>query len=250
MSVKGKVVLITGAASGIGRALAICFHNDDANVAGLDIDGTGLEQTARACGNSMVTVQGDVTSEVDIDRLVAATIERFGRIDILINNAGINDGGSLMYSVPFENWKNVIEINLIGVALCTHRVLPGMLERGYGRIVNVVSRAAQSVSTRGSAYAASKAAVVSFTKNIANTIERETHPDVLVNGIIPGITRTAIWSKIFESDLMTEERRAMFQEPEAVYPHTRFIVDLPSGGPTGRCFFYGEDYSIFSRFNL
>ena len=143
-----------------------------------------------------------------------------------------------------------VQINLIGVGLCTHRILPGMLERGVGRIVNVASRGAQSTAARNSGYASSKAGVVSFTKNIANTIDREKYPDVLVNAIIPGITKTNIWSRAFGSGVLEEDFLARFQEPEAVYPHTRFIVDLPPDGPNGRTFFYGEDYPVFSRFNV
>ena len=249
MAVKGNVIVITGAASGIGQGLAIGFDRDDACVVGFDVNGDGLEETARACDNSILTVVGDVSSETDVDNLVSTTMERFGSIDILINNAGISDGGGLLFEESFERWRRVIEINLIGVGLCTHRILPGMLERGYGRIVNVASRGAQSTATRNSGYASSKAGVVSFTKNIANTIDREKYPDVLVNAIIPGITKTNIWSRAFDAGVLEDDFLARFQEPEAVYPHTRFIVDLPSGGPSGRTFFYGEDYPIFSRFN-
>jgi 3-oxoacyl-[acyl-carrier protein] reductase len=250
MAIEGKVVVVTGAASGIGRALTIALNKDKAHVVGFDVNNEGLQETAAACENRMLAAVGDVAVEADVDRLVSAAIERFERIDILINNAGIADGGGLMFEEPFEKWRRVIEINLIGVGLCTHRILPGMLERGYGRIINVASRGAQSTASRASGYAASKAAVVSFTKNIANTIDREKYPDVLVNAIIPGITKTNIWSRAFESGFVSEDFLARFQEPEAVYPHTRFIVDLPSNGPSGRTFFYGEDYPIFSRFNL
>ena len=250
MAVEGKVVVVTGAAGGIGRALAIAFDKDGAHVAGFDVNNEGLQETAAACDNRMLAVVGDVAAEPDVDRLVSGAIERFDRIDIPINNAGIADGGGLMFEEAFEKWRRVIEINLMGVGLCTHRILPGMLERGYGRIINVASRGAQSTASRASGYACSKAAVVSFTKNIANTIDREKYPDVLVNAIIPGITKTDIWRGALELGYIDEDFLARFQEPEAVYPHTRFIVDLPPDGPSGRTFFYGEDYPIFSRFNL
>ena len=250
MAVKGKVVVVTGAASGIGRALAVAFNKDGAHVVGFDVNNDGLQETTTACDNRMLAVVGDVAAEADVDHLVSAAIERFECIDILINNAGIADGGGLMFEEPFEKWRRVIEVNLIGVGLCTHRILPGMLERGYGRIINVASRGAQATASRASGYAGSKAAVVSFTKNIANTIDREKYPDVLVNAIIPGITKTDIWSRAFELGYIDEDFLARFQEPEAVYPHTRFIVDLPSDGFSGRTFFYGEDYPIFSRFNI
>jgi len=249
MTIKGKVVLITGAGSGIGRALAIGFTKDGAQVVAFDINEEGLKETEQACTNRLMTVVGDVISEVDVDRLVATAMEQFGRIDVLFNNAGINEGASLFHELPFENWLRVIEVNLVGVALCTHRVLPGMLERGHGRIINVVSRAAESPGARVSAYAASKAGVITFTKALTNSIDREQYPDVLVNGMIPGITRTAIWGRALESGMLSDEFLENFQEPEAVYPHARFIAELPSGGPNGRIFWNSKDYAVYQNFN-
>ena len=248
MSVRGKVVLITGAATGIGRALAIGFSRDGAHVIGFDTNQDGLAETGQACNNRLVTVTGDVTSEADVDRLVTICVERFGRIDVLFNNAGIADQGTFL-DCPFQDWARVIEVNLIGVALCTHRVLPGMLERGYGRIVNVTSRAAEGAGARASAYASSKAGVITFTKSTANSIGRETCPDVLVNAMIPGMTRTPIWARALQSETLGEELLKNLQEPEAVYPHARFIVELPSGGPSGRTFFNSQDYPVYQSFN-
>jgi len=248
MSIERKVILITGAATGIGRALATGFTRDGADVIGFDINQDGLLETEQFCNNRLIALTGDVTSEADVDRLVATCIEKFRRIDVLFNNAGIPDQGMLL-DRPFRDWARVIEVNLTGVALCTHRVLPGMLERGYGRIINVVSRAAESAGTRLSAYASSKAGVITFTKAIANGIDREQYPDVLVNAMIPGITRTPIWNRALETGIRSEELLKSMQEPEVVYPHARFIMELPSGGPSGRVFFNSEDYPIYQHFN-
>lgn len=248
MSIGGKVVLITGAATGIGQALATGFTKDGAHVIGFDTNRGGLAETAKICSNRLLTVVGDVTSEADVDRLVTTCIEQFGHIDVLFNNAGIPDQGALL-DCPFHDWARVIEVNLIGVALCTHRVLPGMLKRGYGRIINVASRAAESAGARLSAYASSKAGVITFTKAIANSIDREQCPDVLVNAMIPGMTRTPIWASAVESGMLSKERLDIFQEPETVYPHARFIVELPPGGPNGRVFFNSEDYPVYQHFN-
>jgi NAD(P)-dependent dehydrogenase (short-subunit alcohol dehydrogenase family) len=248
MTIEGKVVLITGAGSGIGRALAVGFTKDGARVVGFDVDKEGLAGTAQACTSPLMTVVGDVTSPVDVDRLVVAATEQFGRIDVLFNNAGIGDQGTV-FERPFEDWARVIQVNLIGVALCTHRVLPGMLEQGHGRIINVVSRAAESAGARLSAYAASKAGVITFTKALANGIDREQYPDVLVNAMIPGITRTPIWGRSFESGMLSDEFLKTLQEPEVVYPHARFMAELPAGGPNGRVFWNSKDYPIYQHFN-
>jgi NAD(P)-dependent dehydrogenase (short-subunit alcohol dehydrogenase family) len=249
MTIQGKVVLITGAASGIGRALAVGFTKDGARVVAFDIDEAGIKVTAQACSGQLMAMVGDVTLEADVDRLVISAIEQFGRIDVLFNNAGISEGAGYFQEVSFKNWARVIQVNLIGVALCTHRILPGMLERGYGRIINVVSRAAESVSGRISAYAASKAGLISFTKALANGIDREIYPDVSVNAMIPGMTRTAIWGQNLTSGALSDELLRNFQEPEAVYPHARFIAELPSGGPNGRIFWNSKDYAVYQHFN-
>jgi NAD(P)-dependent dehydrogenase (short-subunit alcohol dehydrogenase family) len=249
MSIEGKIILITGAATGIGRAFATGFTQDGARVIGFDINQAGLVETEKACGHRLIAVAGDVTSEADVDRLVTVCIERFGRIDVLFNNAGIPDPGFLL-DCPFRDWARVIEVNLIGVALCTRRVLPRMLEQGYGRVINVASRAAESAGARLSAYASSKAGVITFTKAIASSIDREQYPDVLVNAMIPGMTRTPIWDRALASGMLSDERMRAFQEPEAVYPHARFIVELPSGGPNGRVFFNSTDYPVYQHFNI
>ena len=233
-----KTVVITGAGSGIGEALAIGFASDGASVVGFGRREASLESTAEQCSGRMISVPGDVTSQEDVDRLVATTMDRFGRIDVLINNSGIHGGGFLI-DKKFEDWAKVIEVNITGLALCTHRMLPKMLEGGYGRIINVGSRAAESIAPKTTAYATSKAGVTSFTKTLAREIDREKYPDILINAIIPGqcVTEMAPNHTVEEG----------WREPSFVYPHACFIVDLPSGGPTGRVFFDSEDYAIYER---
>jgi NAD(P)-dependent dehydrogenase (short-subunit alcohol dehydrogenase family) len=248
MSVTGKVTIITGAASGIGRAVAEGFAKDGASIIGFDINREGLEETARLCGSKMLSASGDVRLPGDVDRLVAETLGHYGRIDVLFNNAGISDTG-FFADLPFARWLKVIEINLIGAAYCMHCILPVMFRQKYGRIINVVSRGAESVTSRNTGYAASKAGLVSLTKNVANCIDRKQYPDVLINGLVPGITRTAIWGAALQTGAIAQRTMSQMQEPEAVYPHAKFLVELPSGGPSGRIFFHSEDYPIFSRFN-
>jgi len=249
VTLEGKVVLITGAGSGIGRALATGFAGDGAHVLGFDVNRAGLEETAKKCAGGMVTVEGDVSSEADVDRLVAAAMECFGRTDVLFNNAGISDAGPLEADLPFENWARVIRVNLIGLALCTNRVLPVMVRQGYGRIINVVSRAAESRVARNTAYAASKAGVVSLTRTLASALEREGHRDILVNAMVPGPTRTPIWGAALADARPGEELLNQLQDPDAVYPHARYLAELPSGGPSGRVFWNSREYPMYAQFN-
>ena len=248
MTVEGKIVIITGAGSGIGRSLAIGFAGDGARVAGFDTNRDGLAETAHACASPLLEVEGDVASETDVDRLVATTVERFGHIDVLVNNAGISDRG-LMTDLPFGNWARVIEVNLIGVALCTHRVLPIMLRQGYGRIINVASRSAEARLARNTAYAASKAGVVSLTKALAGALRSDGHEDILINAMIPGITRTAIWGAALTDGTLSEEMLSSMQDPDVVYPHARALVELPRGGASGRVFWNSQEYPIYQHFN-
>lgn len=249
MSIAGKVIIITGAASGIGRALALGFSSDGATVIGSDVNGSGLQETGLLSGRKTLSLPADVTREADVERLVKTAMERFGRIDVLINNAGISDRRAFA-EIAFEQWAKVVQVNLIGAALCLHRVLPVMLAQKSGRIINVVSRGAEAVASRNTAYSASKAGLVSLTKTVASSIDRQQYPDVLINALIPGITRTAIWGSAMEAGTLTQEMMRQMQPPEAVYPHAKFAVDLPAGGPNGRIFFNSQDYPIFSRFNV
>jgi NAD(P)-dependent dehydrogenase (short-subunit alcohol dehydrogenase family) len=241
MSLQGKVVLVTGASRGIGRALARGFATDGASVVAFARSAQDLQETTHGDTEHFLTVVGDVTVEADVDRVVAATYARFGHIDVLVNNAGIGHKGALV-AQPFREWAEVIQVNLIGLALCTHRVLPGMIERGSGRVINLVSRAAEFPPPTLSAYAASKAGVLSFTQALAAEVGPPRHPDILINALIPGLTATAAHRAAgFDP--------AQAQAPEAVYPHTRFFVLLPAGGPHGRVFWNSQEYTMYAPTN-
>ncbi len=232
MDIAGQVVVITGAASGIGRALARGFASDGASVVAFDRDESGLTETSTGSA-AMVLVPGDVTSAADVDRLVGTAIARYGRIDVLFNNAGVANLGRFLEQ-PFERWQEVVAVNLVGAALCSHAVLPGMLARGHGRLINVVSRAAESAPAGASAYSASKAGLLSFTKALAREVAPEQYPDVVVSAMFPGPTQTGMYRG---------------QDPTLVYPHARFVAALPAGTPGGRIYWNSQEYEMYSRFN-
>jgi 3-oxoacyl-[acyl-carrier protein] reductase len=180
-------------------------------------------------------VIGDVTSSDDVDNAVAATVRRFGTIDVPVNNAGINRIAPLL-EADFREWARVIEVNLAGLALCTHRVLLLMMKARFGRIINLVSRSAEDPVAARTAYSASKAGVIALTRALAMELDRLEDCDILVNGLIPGPTRTSM-------------HQADGQDPEIVFPFCLQLATLPAGGPNGRFFRKGRDYPMYEKFN-
>lgn len=158
---------------------------------------------------------------------------------MLVNNAGILNRGRLIER-PFRDWAEVIHVNLIGLALCTYRVLPGMIERGSGRVINIISRTAEVAIPSMTAYSASKAGVISFTQTLAAEVGPPKYPDILINALIPGPTYSAM---ALEAGLDP----AQLQSPEAVYPHTKFLVMLSPSGPSGRVFWNSKEYQMYAE---
>jgi|GEM_PF-820916 len=239
MALSGKVVIITGAGSGIGQALAAGFSGDGAKVVAFDRDTAGLEATRALCSGELIAVAGDVTSEADLRRVVDSALARWGQIDVVFNNAGLANIGRLL-DRPFADWSAVIEVNLIGVALGTYLVLPHMIKRGHGRVISLTSNGGESGRPEYSAYSASKAGVDLFTKSVAREMLSAGHRDILINAIIPGVTTTPLGEGRPEH---------IGQEPAAVYPHAKFVADLPENGPTGRIFRGSKDHIAYLRFN-
>jgi len=217
-----KIVVITGAGSGVGRGLAEGFCRDGATVVGFGRTAADLEAAARQIGNGrMHCVAGDLARPADIERLFAEVNARFGRIDILINNAALYPKVPFLAASP-EEWAQVLQVNVIAMAHCCRIALPGMLERGFGRVLNVGSFAHRGPIPSSSAYSASKAAVSVLTKCIALEVDRVRYPDVLVNEFLPGVTRTR----------MSDQGA----DPAEVYPHAKHVATLPANGPHGVIF--------------
>ena len=190
MRLQGKVALVTGAAGGIGAATALRFAREGALVAVNDARADGLEAVAddiRKAGAKALVVAGDVTKKADCERLVKAATDAFGRLDILINNAGINRD-AMAAKMTEEQWDAVLDVNLKGTFLCAQAALPGMRERAWGRVVNTSSIG--SLGNIGQAnYAASKAGVIGLTKTLALEYAKY---GVTVNAVAPGPVMTSM----------------------------------------------------------
>jgi 3-oxoacyl-[acyl-carrier protein] reductase len=224
---RDQVVVVTGAASGIGHAAARGFATDGAKVVALDINPSVLDLNIGGIWPLVV----DVTLEASVAGAISEIKNRHDRIDVWINNAAV------LYEDwyvdrAFANWQRTITVNLIGTMLCCHQVLPEMISAGKGRIINVASFAAEAGVATQAAYSASKAGVVLLTRALA--AELADQPAILINAISPGETDTGMHTG--------------GQNPADVYPHLRFLAQLPDGAPSGKLFFLSKEFPIFSRY--
>lgn len=189
MSLKGKVAVVTGGASGIGRAICLQLARDGAAVSIWDLNGDGANETLALLnaegGDGMVCV-GDASSDDDIARATAATREQLGPITILVNNAGIT-GFIGFEDLTGDQIDRMLAVNVKGPFLCAQATIPDMVDCGWGRIVNISSSSAQTGSAKMTHYAASKGAIIAFTKSLAKEYASK---GITVNNIPPGFVDT------------------------------------------------------------
>jgi 2-hydroxycyclohexanecarboxyl-CoA dehydrogenase len=188
----GKVAIVTGAGQGIGRGIAEKLAAEGATVVAADINEVTAKQTVEEVGGDAVGVRVDVTSRPEVSAMVDQVLGRFGRIDVLVNNAGWDKAGPFVDSDPAD-WDRVIQINLYGVLNTTKAVLPIMMEQGSGTVVNLGSDAGRVGSSGEAVYAAAKGGVIAFTKTIAREMARH---QVTANCVCPGPTDTALFASI------------------------------------------------------
>ena len=208
MNFEDKVVIITGAAAGIGRATAIAFAEKDARVVVADIDVEKGKQTSSLLGGDAFFIEINVTDSESVKNMVKEVTKRFGRIDILVNNAGIYYQGDVIETTE-EEWDKVIAVNLKGVYLCSHYVLPIMLRGNGGVVVNVASEAGLVGIAGQVAYNASKAGVISLTKSMAVDFARQ---GVRVNAVCPGTTETPLVKNALKKSKDPEKERRKLEE--------------------------------------
>jgi 3-oxoacyl-[acyl-carrier protein] reductase len=190
----GRVAVITGGARGIGLAIATRLANEGAAVSIWDMDvETARTAAAGLPGGAAHTAAVDVTDLATIDAAVAATVADLGHIDILVNNAGIAGPVHNTWEYPVDEWKRVIDVDLVGVYLCCRAVVPHMIERGWGRIVNIASVAGKEGNPNASAYAAAKSGVMGFTKSLG---KETVDTGILVNAVAPVVIETDILKQV------------------------------------------------------
>lgn len=190
---ENKVVVITGAASGIGLAAAKAFAEEGAKLALVDIQGKELEKVAAELGDDVLALTADVSKEADVEKYVKDTVDRFGRIDVFINNAGINGPYEPMEEMTADNWVSILGVNVFGVLYGLKHVLRVMEKQGSGAVVNTSSLGGWSGSPGASAYVASKHAVLGITKSVALEVAAS---GIRVNAVAPTYVATNMASSL------------------------------------------------------
>jgi 2-dehydro-3-deoxy-L-rhamnonate dehydrogenase (NAD+) len=190
---EGKTAIVTGGARGIGRAIVERFAADGAQVLIGDIDKNAGDALASELGASTTAYALDVTSESSWRGAVEAAIAFGDKVDILINNAGIAGRSAPCWELSLAEWQQMLDIDLTGVFLGCKSVIPGMIDRGYGRIVNIASIAGKEGNPNASHYSAAKAGVIGFTKSVGKEVATK---GILVNGITPAVIETEILQQV------------------------------------------------------
>ncbi len=199
----GRVAVVTGGAQGIGHAIAQRFLRSGAKVLLWDRNAARLAQALDELrplgeGTRVGTHEVELTDERAVAEATAAAIGTHGRIDILVNNAGITGGNATTWELSPDVWRETIEINLVAPYLTCRAVVPHMLERGYGRIVNIASIAGKEGNPNASHYSASKAGLIALTKSLAKEVATR---GVLVNAVTPAVAKTEMFATMTQAHI-------------------------------------------------
>ena len=228
MKLAGKVGIVTGGGRGIGQATALALAREGVSVAVCARSPAEIEETVRAIRDfrqEALAVPADVSQEADVARVVERTLEAFGRIDILVNNAATNLPYREVVDLTLDEWNTVIGVNLTGPFLCSRAVLPTMIEQGSGKIVNIASIGGRSGAAGRSPYRPTKAALINFTECLAAEMKRH---GIDVNCVCPGGTSTRMLT-----DIGRAEGRTGLMAPEEIASVVLFLASEESSAITG-----------------
>jgi NAD(P)-dependent dehydrogenase (short-subunit alcohol dehydrogenase family) len=226
---RGKIALVTGGSRGIGRAIATAYAQNGAGVfiCGRNANDLGAAlREIRQIDGIIDGIAGDVGQPQDVENIVSKAVERFGAIDVLVNNASILGPREAIANYPLAAWDDVIRINLTGIFLMTRAVLPIMLERKSGSIINVTSGVGRRGKARWGAYALSKAGLECFTQVLADEVSQT---GIRVNSVNPAATRTRMRAEAYP-----EEVPQTLPAAEEITPIFVYLASDASAGVTGQ----------------
>ena len=233
-----RVAVVTGGAQGIGRAVVERLIAGHASVAIWDRDQALAETAAAELSDSstVVAVGVDVADHDSVDSAMSRTLEQLGKVDVLVNNAGVAGDNAMVWEYSVDEWDRVMSINLRGPFNCMRAIVPGMIERDYGRIANVASIAGKEGNPTASAYSASKAGVIALTKSLAKEVADH---DISVNAITPAVANTRILEQVTEEHtkyMLSKIPRGRFVEVEEIAAMIGFMVSQDCTFTTGAVF--------------
>jgi NAD(P)-dependent dehydrogenase (short-subunit alcohol dehydrogenase family) len=225
-NLNGQVAIVTGAGSGLGRAIAYRLSLEGAAIVAADVKGKAAEQFAaelKNLGRRAQAVETDVAAEKDASRMVKAAMENFGQVDILVNNAGIA-GASPIINLSEKEWDQILRVNLKGTFLCSQAAAKEMIPRKRGRIVNIASIAGRRGVEFMEAYCSSKFGVIGFTQALARELGRH---GITVNAVCPGYIWTPLWEKLAQN--LKDSNPAMADKSLQEVFETRMQATTPLG---------------------
>ncbi len=235
---EGQVAIVTGASRGIGRAIAIALATEGAKVV---VNYASSVSAAEAVvaeiidkGGEAIAIHADVSHELQVDNLIKSAIEKWGRVDVLVNNAGITRD-TLLLRMKLEDWQSVIDLNLTGVFLATRAVSKIMLKQKSGRIINIASVAGQMGNAGQGNYSAAKAGVIGFTKTVAKEMASR---GITVNAVSPGFIATDMTAELKNTDeILKFIPLGRYGQPEDIAGMVKFLAADPAAAYiTGQVF--------------